>query len=350
MFNLKSTKIGINKNSLINKISKSNLHIDKWNKIKSTSRDLYKNHYLQEEKTMLLSREFIYKTFHFDDDTMINITPLMDNYIITSAELLVELYMPLYHEYYYKPPKKNYDYNEKWISQYISTLSIEKERNKSAPHILEQNNFHIKKLHDIELDVTFRKNDTENQIINVKKFDSIHGEGKIYELLLKMLYCKYKFYGKKSIYNEYTMERLNKVCLSITDNNINKAYILLNEFVENTTHKIGDNVVNITKLMDEYNISPEELFYYMIRQGSPFNMGAFDHKDNKIIKSVAMAKEVLEKNNYFVDYYNGIAIKNKFRQNPSEEQEIRIKKFDDRNLISFYHCIIQLLNDKLSKK
>lgn len=118
------------------------------------------------------------------------------------------------------------------------------------------------------------------------------------------------------------------------------------EFKEKTTHFDNDNLIDITMLMNKYDLSTTELFYYMYKYTCPFGMGVHGNKTTDDITSVEKAETLLSKRHCF-DYYNGVAIKNCFRASPHDQQIIDMKKYDERNAKSFYYCILSLLKDKL---
>lgn len=268
---------------------------NKWTKIKSISNKLYENEYMANEKAKYLFEDVVFRTRHLDNDTKIDINQ-WTNY---------------------------YNINEK--------TSFYGDREQLYGYLLN---------HNI----------AENQIINIKKFDKLNKEKQLYELLLSITcdnlsHGQYSHTGYMSINNENTIEHITKICKSI---NAKHADILQDEFVTNTTHSNGDTAIYIEKLMDKHNILQEELFYYMAKFNGPFNMGVFDHKEENIITNINQAKQILESRNYYIDYYNGIAMKNRFAKDENGRQWMHISKFDDRNSYSFYYCVIYLLNTKIN--
>jgi hypothetical protein len=312
----------------------------------------HKDEYKSEDKAKRLADEFTSKTYHFDNNKKINITNLLKTYNIKSPELLVSIYRPLYNKYYNSlsiEEKKEYNYQDKSISEYQSDYN--KNQKNYAPYLLKYHDYHIKKIWDIELNVQFIKDSNDQQIIDIHNFDHIHGKDSAYNILLEILDWKlrwdYNYGGYLSIYKSETIECISKICMKI---NPEKSGILLDTFMQNTKHTNADTLINITQLMDIFNILPEELLFQMIKSSEPYGIGVLDHKESKNITSVGMAKQLLDKCRY-IDYYNGIAIKNNFRKDYTESQVIDINKFDSRNGSgTFYYHIISILNNKLYPK
>ena len=311
------------------------------NKLCFAKYNVYIPEYKNEDKAKILANEFIDKTYHFDNNSKINITPLLKIHHINSEDFLTSLYNTLHDKYWRSLSLNNtYDYNSRMICEYMS-----KKENKPS-YILKQNDFHIKKIYDIELNVKFRKEDRDQQIIDIQNFDSINGKDSVYNILLDILRIKLNdniIGGYLSVYDPATINKISSVCKSI---NPDKASILMDTFILNTKHMNCDTVIDITRLMDIFNILPEEVLFKMIGSSKPFNMGIFDYKKSKNITSVSMAKQLLNETRCF-DYYNGMRIKNNFRKDCTQGQTINMKSYNEGGNISFYNHIISLLNDKL---
>lgn len=187
-------KLKCNKNIL--RIPILQLHTERLNKIESISKNISS----QIDQSSHLSYTFNSYTHHIQNGEKINITPLLNNYNIQSPELLTNIYMPLRKKYYedclfcvramvsdldngprtYIPTKHRLP---KDIGHYYPEFT-------TPELILQQNKYNIKKLDDIELNITFRHNMQDEQIIDINNFDSIHGDGTMYTLLLNLLKSK----------------------------------------------------------------------------------------------------------------------------------------------------------------
>jgi len=122
---------------------------------------------------------------------------------------------------------------------------------------------------------------------------------------------------------------------------------LMVNLISNFKWNSPDNV-DITGVMNLFKISSAELFHTMYLMGNPCNMGIFSYKDevNKTF-TVEKAKLVLEQYKYHIDWYNGHGIKTFFRKNEDEEQEINVRRFDERNFKGcFYKSILTLIKQK----
>jgi len=295
--------------------------------IKKISHDIYKNTYSGDKKATLLSNNFLGKTHHTNNDTIINITPLLDYYDINSNQLLWHMYMPLYFKYYWNEHEsgRRFEYSDQEITLHDVYPSI-----KSGEYHLRKANYGIKKLHNIELNIKFKQYPHEEQIIDIKNFDSVNGDGVTYGLLLNMISrkmeeCDIIYTGRLSIYCDYTVKRIIDICDDLCGNVIDSK-ILCDEFINNTIHTNADTLIDITALLNKYNISTSELLYYMVKDNQPFNMGMLNNSSSTNIDSIEKATQVLNNNNHSIDYYNGIAVKNSFRKNITDKQIIDIKK------------------------
>jgi hypothetical protein len=306
-------------------IKKETLHIEKWNQIKKMGLNLIQSNFRKNSKNIILSRHFLDQTNHLNNDSQIDITSLLNYYNIPSNRLLTSLYTNVYLKKISKLPDKDrkaaydgliYDFHHIYVS-------------KSAQHILENNNFNITNINNIPINTKFRKKMTQTQILNVDEFDKYHGEGSLYSALLEMVYYKFNFTGYDSIAYELTMINIKNTCNEI---NKDKALLLQDIFINNTRHFYSDTEIDITNLLNKYNITSDELLFYMYKHNLMYDIFQF----NPVV-SFDLAKEILYKTNYI----------NTFRKNKDEPQYLNIKKYDNKNHKSLYYCLISLLNDKL---
>lgn len=306
---LNKSKYIKNKNFIKN--NKRYINIITWNTIKDESKKIFENQYNKNTKSILLLHEYYDNSDHSDNDSKINITKLLNKYNISSEQFLESIYLPLY---------KIYNQPKKWV---IPLDSI---------NVLDINNYNIDILYDIHLNIKFRKNNEEEQIINIEQFDQLHGKGKFYNLSLSMLNSKYKYDGYLSIYDECTINKIKNICDEI---NLSSSCILQDIFINHTIHTNQDRVIDITKLLDIYNISSGELFCYM------YNLNISDINKKLMLKD---AKNILEQRKYSIDTFNNVFITNNFRKDKNDKQYIYMTHFDRDNNKSFYYCILSLLN------
>lgn len=127
-----------------------------------------------------------------------------------------------------------------------------------------------------------------------------------------------------------------------------KPKFLFRELTKYSRHYHEDTCIDITKLMNKYNITSEELFFAMYHASRSF--GSFDNQIKNGIFTVDQAKEILQNHNYHINYYEGKPIKNSFRRSSKGTQKIQIDKFDDRTFCGcFYKCILEILDYKLAQ-
>lgn len=122
-----------------------------------------------------LYKEFIELTEYHNYDTIINITKLLNKYSISSAELFYTLYTlssPVAREKNF-PKKENV----------VFTIA-------QAEKILQEHQFYIDYYNGTPIKIGFRKNKTEEQLINIKKFDDCTYPGCFYDCIVSLLYNK----------------------------------------------------------------------------------------------------------------------------------------------------------------
>jgi hypothetical protein len=312
------------------KINQFGEHTIMYSKTKKIIKDRCK--VIDNKRSNILYTEFTDLTRHYINDTYINLTPLMNKYKISGAMLF--LYMN--NEAYFAKYKTPNAYKECCrVNGLLASNSV-----------IEKNNV-IDKYNDIVIKNTFRKTLDEEQIINMLHYDNAGTEGLFYTSVLSLLNGHIKYEHSHSIRNEETEELIKKICFAIYPINPRK---LLNEFINNTSHSLNDTQVDVTELMDKYDIKGYELFYSMYHQSRPFSAGVFAYNkefDNSF--KLEDAKIYLEKHQYGADYVNGKPIKNWFRQNNNKGdlQTINVRKFDDRTYLGcFYRCILEIVKTK----
>lgn len=274
-------------------------------------------------RSHLLYDEFYQLTRHEYGQKTINLTHLMNKYNITSSTLFERMYNVVIDRTKSKH-KKIYDPSK--IDKIIGLGQFVGMHN------------------GIQINNRFRVKETDEQIIDIENYDI---PGAFYEVIIPMQYWKMDeqmLLHTEPVQYDHTIELIKKMC--------DRDYTLFEIFVKNTTHFDEDEKIDITKLMDKYNIESYELFYEMITNNNPFGLGflQYDEQKHKEI-TPETAKDILIIYRYYVDYFHGIPIKNEFRKNKGEKQIIRIKKFDDRTRAgNFYHCIFKILKRKINKK
>lgn len=211
---------------------------------------------------------------------------------------------------------------------------------------------------------TFHLNSNLTHEFEVEGYAKEHGLEKFHTALIELINNKLELRGLDSILYDETLHVIESIAKNINQENYKQLYY---EFINNSIHTNADTMIDITVLMNKYNIEGYELFYEMVKTSEPFNFGALDH-DHKhaqqftindaksiFVDYIEQHKEdddnVYKPNTIFIDYYNGIAVKNYFRLDNKIKQTINIKKYDDRNSYGkFYQCILRILNRKINKQ
>ena len=315
----------------LNKIAKSYYHCygrdivnwetgkRKWDLLLNASMPLFDGQFMQKNKALILATEFTNVTRDVGCDNGLDITEMMEKYNIKKSTLFNRI-------------------DEELLLRQKGVCTVESPHVGWVEHPVSTKTYPNKNCRDF--DITFKTHRTYYSYIPIFCLDDHYGPGSAYSILLKLLDNRFEWHGIHSIHYPYTYSRICNTASKINqDNNLAKI------FLDNTRHTRMDWSIDLTLLCNLFQITPAELLYYLIRNSGPFGMGVFDHKKETL--TIERCQEILDKRCYHVDYYNGIAVKNSFRENPIERQSFDIRRFEDRGG-NFYHSIFSLLNDKLS--
>jgi len=134
----------------------------------------------------------------------------------------------------------------------------------------------------------------------------------------------------------------------------NNKELIIKEINENTFFENGNEIWNITNLSRKYNITGKDVFISFIINSNPFRMGNFDYtsENNNLDKIEKYWDEHCDKTNVYVDYYNGIGVKNSFPVDIYKSHfTLNIRRYNDRNTVdnNGYNKILDILNQKIDK-
>lgn len=202
---------------------------------------------------------------------------------------------------------------------------------------------YINKVGDIYIGNSF----DGSHVYDMKDFDNHHGVNALNSALLWSIDTRHNATGDESIRHQKTADTIKKIANELSENNLELEKKLYTDFINLSTHESSDSVVKVGKLMDLYEISSEELLYVMFKYNRPFGMGFIPFAEN-IDKANTFtlddARGVLKSQDYYVDYLLGKPIKNSFRKNKGEKQQIYVKKYNDRTADGhFYKCFMMLM-------
>lgn len=183
-------------------------------------------------------------------------------------------------------------------------------------------------------------------------------KGTFYRIILSHLdgkFCDSLYEKEDTIRNEYTIDNIKKKCKNVITSRFGKEdeklqNDLYTTFVTYTKHSHDDTIINLTKLMDAYGISSEELFHVLYTTTGTFGIGALSydpkHQKNLQLKDV---HEIFVKHGYHFDWYNGVPIKASFRKKEGDEQLYGVRTLNKRGG-DFYGAILVLLSHKIFPK
>jgi len=301
-----------------------------------------------------LADHMIDNTCHFDCDRMCCVTKIMNRHKIHSSILFMQMHNNICH---------NTNRNNDMMCMTDAENYLARNRTVDLSN---------------GMAVLFRKDQTEKQIIDIERYDGVAGSGEFYKSFLQLILRYVQFSGEQSIKKKVTQERIQSVCRSVVGCSDHDN--LYRQFVDTTTHMSNDTMIDLTQLMDLYEIESYELFHAMVTASRKYNMGATNvmlFGGNIVQKydrfDLNTAKRVLKERNNYIDIYDGISIKNMFRkssyessddvlmeelsvtykkgfrQSEGQSQCIDIKRFDNQtDHICFYKCILNLLNKKIN--
>ncbi len=140
---------------------------------------------------------------------------------------------------------------------------------------------------------------------------------------------------------------IKDACMKVNESKCQELY---NEFIATTTHIYGNNILdlNITSLLNKHAIESYELFYSIYKTSCPHGMGFLQSSEEiEADFTKEKAKKILEYDNY-VDYWDGKAIKTKFRTNMWDTQIVDLRRIDNRSFDGCtYLSVLTLLNEKM---
>ncbi len=165
------------------------------------------------------------------------------------------------------------------------------------------------------------------QVIDIKSYDKYNGRGAFYGVAAKLLTdeMEFGFYkGQNSIRNIKTLDSIG---------NANKYLLGLGDIIKNkTTHYQNDMFCDVTELVKEYKITPEELY------ASFLSLDYIDTKYKGLYRmklNVKICKEILERNNYYIaDINTRFAL--------DDKQVIHVPSIN-----KFYECLAKLIYNKI---
>lgn len=187
--------------------------------------------------------------------------------------------------------------------------------------------------------------DEGNGLLQLNKLNE---SDEIYKFIMLSIvndYFEPTCFGHNSLRNQYTFDIINETSEGIFKGDSAEATDI---FISNTKFRNNDNIIEISKLMNKYDIKSYELLFMMYHNVLPFNMGmiAYNDAENKKMTINHCKNEIATGRGYY-DYLNGKAIKTKFRKNDNEEQLINVKSYEDRSYRgAFYNSIFQLMHAK----
>lgn len=135
--------------------------------------------------------------------------------------------------------------------------------------------------------------------------------------------------------------------LKTTSKNPNK---LKREILNETYFNREFNNWNLTNFVRKYDVCSREFFLSMVLDAHPYRMGYLANKvktKENIIKDFNKQKD-LDANHIYIDWYNGIGIKNSFPiDHYVSEFELDMRRFNDRNYNTGFHKILYVMEKHL---
>ena len=151
-------------------------------------------------------------------------------------------------------------------------------------------------------------------------------------------------------HSSYSTNYINKYF----ENNTKNEEIIKKDIMNNTFFDRCFEEWNITNLARKYQITGKEVFTAFVKNNKPFGMGNFDNQleKNKFEEIERYWNQRIDKGYVYVDYYNGIGVKNAFPVYIFESNFIlNIRRYNDRNSFenNVFWKVLDILNDKIDK-
>lgn len=142
---------------------------------------------------------------------------------------------------------------------------------------------------------------------------------------------------------------IHGVCQEIAPDPV-RATELHDQFTQHTTHLFGDEELDVTPLMDKYQIEPHELFHSMWRNGVPSASGLLQYRpEMEDTFTLEDAERVLENHDHYIGWYQGKAFKTRFRRDQDGIQILPRRRFDNRTYYTCtYRSVLTLLDSRLT--
>jgi hypothetical protein len=190
-----------------------------------------------------------------------------------------------------------------------------------------------------------------SNIYDLTEYDKAYGPGSFHVALINSLDLVINLTGNESIRHEKTIDLIKNKALKVTKNNEALANKIMQDLIEGSEHSCSDTFIEIGKVMDSYGIAGYELLFTMFRNNAPFGMGIVDFllNDQTMDDFTLNHAKIRVEEKPYIDYLNGVSIKNCFRKKHGEKQNIHIHSFDSRTASGrFYECILWLMQYKLT--
>jgi len=226
----------------------------------------------------------------------IDITNLMNYTNMNSYDLFKHLYISL----------MNLKYQQNNSQQYFCESDFDKVFNFNYMRQLFGEDYKIGTVNNLQFDIWFRKPANiqnlkdlstphayfplHGQYMNIEVFDKEHGKDSLHQILLQKLvqHERNQYKGHDSIRNIATFTTIqNQAEKIVAAKSIGSAgvgpklavSILIEEFVSNSIFVNNDTRVEITQLMNKYDIPSWELFHTMYHPVGSFDMGKWAHEN-----------------------------------------------------------------------
>jgi hypothetical protein len=218
---------------------------------------------------------------------------------------------------------------------------------KGILEIAGKNKGYIGKIGNVSIQMIF----DSIEFYDATQYNQNNGQDAFDHILIDIVGQRIVYSGESSIVNQYTFDLISKkltevIVQHMLSDNISLRDRLYDNMISLTTHYANDDLIQIGRLMDEYDIEGSELFLEMFKMKNPTGYSWNEYNDNKEQAdnlSLSDSIKILESNNYSIYKLYGKYIDNRFRRERYHNQNIKIRSYDYGDNGLFYKCLFNLM-------
>lgn len=192
---------------------------------------------------------------------------------------------------------------------------------------------------------------------DMSSYDEFNGSGEFISAILKAVSSRLDLFGELSIKHHSTEKLIKNSLLVVTGSDTELGKKLYEDFIKYTQHALDDTIIDVDRLLDEYNIDMKYLLQEMYNNTStsPTNLEQFlleQRTNTSSIKPLSLeyAGHLVKKSHNLENVHLSDSFANVISIVKGESIFINIKKFDDSTFRgNFYECLFNSMISRLSR-